>query len=225
MTSNQNQPIALSPGWAKAALFGTLTFLILLVLLHFIKPEFKPSWRFISEYSIGKNGWIMQFAFFILGSSCISLILSIKSQVKTVGGKIGIFIMLIVGLSLIMAGIFTMDAVTTPKNELTTHGNLHGIASMIGVPGFPIAAILISISLGKNTKWVFYKKTMIALAIAIWVCLIIMFATMFITLAKTKGVFNDNVLIGWPNRILVLSYCAWLYAVTKAAIQIRNQNI
>jgi hypothetical protein len=224
MASNQNHTTEISSGSAKIALYGTFTFLALLVLLHFLKPEFQPSWRFISEYSIGKNGWIMQLAFIILGISCISLILSIKAHVKTVGGKIGMIVMFIVGLSLIMAGIFIMDAVTTPKNELTTHGNLHGIAAMIGVPGFPIAAILISLGLAKNTNWVFYKRILITLAIAIWICLIIMFATMFITLAKTQGVFNGNVLIGWPNRILVLSYCIWLYVVTKAAINLRSEN-
>jgi hypothetical protein len=35
------------------------TFLVLLATLHFIKPEFDPSWNMISQYEIGRYGWVI----------------------------------------------------------------------------------------------------------------------------------------------------------------------
>ena len=41
-------------------------FLFLLITLHFIEPEFDPNWRWISEYELGRYGWLMQIAFWKL---------------------------------------------------------------------------------------------------------------------------------------------------------------
>jgi hypothetical protein len=39
---------------------------------HFLKPEFDPSWRMVSEYAIGRWGWVMQLAFFSLTIATLS---------------------------------------------------------------------------------------------------------------------------------------------------------
>ena len=49
--------------------FGSV-FLILVTLLHFLKRELDPSWRMISEYEIGRHGWMMRLAFFCWGRAC-----------------------------------------------------------------------------------------------------------------------------------------------------------
>ena len=53
-------------------------FLALIALLHAIKPEFEPSWRFLSEYSIGRHGWVMMTAFFLWGISCFTLSVALR---------------------------------------------------------------------------------------------------------------------------------------------------
>jgi hypothetical protein len=47
---------AISQTAARLSLAAAATFLVLLVALHFIKPELDPSWRMISEYEIGDYG-------------------------------------------------------------------------------------------------------------------------------------------------------------------------
>jgi hypothetical protein len=58
-----------------------------------------------------------------------------------------------------------------------------------------------------------------------WVSLLLMFASMFIMLGKTQGKFGPDVLIGWPNRLVVLSYCVWLMVTARRAIQLRGQGV
>lgn len=206
---------------ASVSFWASVTFLVLIVALHFVKPEFEPSWRFLSEYAIGSNGWIMQLAFLCLSVSCFACFYALRPQIKSRGGKIGLWLLFAVGISIIVAAIFVMDPVTAGQNELTTHGNLHGMSSMIGVPGLSIAAMLISFSLaGKNPAWASAKSPIKLAAYFCLICLVIMFATVFIGLSKTDGKFGPDVYAGWANRLLVVSWCIWLIVIAKNAIRI-----
>ena len=158
---------------ARFAVVTAITTLILIVILHIIKSDMAPSWHMISEYAIGEHGWVMKLAFFAWSLSCISLVASVRNQVATVGGRVGLFLLFIVGISIIMAGIFVMDSPQTPKDELTVHGNLHGLAATIGIPGQAIAAVLISLSLARNPSWKAAKRSIIWAAHFTWVSLVI----------------------------------------------------
>jgi hypothetical protein len=60
MDMTAKPPPALSERAAKLSFAAAALFLILLAALHFIKPDFDPSWRMISEYEIGRYGWLIQ---------------------------------------------------------------------------------------------------------------------------------------------------------------------
>ena len=62
--------------WARTALAAVVVFFILLAALHFIEPEFDPSKRLISEYELGRYGWVMSLAFFSLGVGVLATLLS-----------------------------------------------------------------------------------------------------------------------------------------------------
>lgn len=216
-----NTRTATSKPAAILTLAGSILFLILLAVLHFLKPEFEPSWRFVSEYAIGNYGWIMIAAFVSLALSCASLVVAIRSQVSTTAGKIGLGLLLLVAAALVIAGVFVADPITASKEELTTHGSLHGFAAMVGIPGLPIAAMLITRSLVRNHNWSAGRRLLLWTAHLTWISVVLMFASMFIMLSQTQGKFGPDVLIGWPNRFVVLTYCAWLMTVGWRAYQLR----
>jgi hypothetical protein len=218
------------PVMAISLIAARLTFaaaaihLILLAALHIIKPDFDPSWRMVSEYSIGRFGWVMVLAFLSMALSCLYLFVAIRSQIGTNGGKIGLVLILIVAGALTAAAIFKADPMTASKDALTTHGNLHGLASMIGVPGFPIAAMLISISLVRNEAWYSARKSLLWTANLTWISVLLMLITLAITLPMSGGKFGPDVLIGWPNRLEMLVYCVWLMTIAWRANQLRKQS-
>ena len=47
--------------------------LLCLLALHFLSPEFGPSWRMISEYALGKHKWLITSFFLFWGASSILL--------------------------------------------------------------------------------------------------------------------------------------------------------
>src|SRR3712207_204967 len=159
---------AVSRAAALLSFAGTATFLVLLTALLFIKPEFDPSWRVISEYSIGDYGWIMVLAFLSLAVSCVSLFVAIRSQTRTIGGKIGLAFLLVAAAGLIIAAFFTTDPITASRDELTTHGNLHGLGAALGT-SFPIAATLIGWSLARNRAWSPARQSLLWAAGLAWI--------------------------------------------------------
>jgi Protein of unknown function (DUF998) len=205
---------------AHLSLWAAALFLVLVAALHIIKPEFDPTWRFISEYAIGRHGWVMVLAFFSLAFSCVTSFFAIRSLITTTGGRVGLALLLVSAVSLVMGGIFVTDPITASKSELTTHGNLHGLAATIGIPGLSIAAVLISRSLVRNLNQSPMRRSLLWTSRFTWIFLVLMYVTMIAMLTQNQGKFGPNVLIGWPNRLLVVAYCAWLIAIAWSALQL-----
>jgi Protein of unknown function (DUF998) len=118
---------AVSPTAARLSFAAAATFVVLLAALHFIKPSLDPSWHFISEYAIGEYGWIMVVAFLSLALSYVSLFVAIRSQLRTIVGRIGLVLLLVSALGLTIAAIFTTDPITVSEDALTTEGTLHNL--------------------------------------------------------------------------------------------------
>ncbi len=206
----------------RLAAAGTLSVALIVAALHAIKPEFEPSWRFISEYAIGRYGWIMQAAFFIWAASCAALALALNREVNTFRGKAGVAVLLIVAAALVAAGLFAQDPVTARPEELTTSGHIHAIASMIGVPGIPIAAMLISSSLWRaNPAWTPHRAAIMWPAHATWISLVLMAAYLGWAVPRAGG-FNMEVWAGWMNRLVVATYLAWQMVVAYCLIAMRK---
>ena len=204
---------------------GVGVFLSLLLLLHALKPELEPSWRFVSEYSIGRHGWVMMLGFFAWALSCFALSVSLRNEVVTRAGRIGRVVLFAVGLSLVAAGVFAQDPLTASPEELTTHGTLHAIASMIGIPGIPIAAWLIGHSLTHhNATWRSHRRIIMGTAYGTWLSLIAMVAYLAVAVPQAGG-FGPQVLAGWMNRVVVLAYCLWQIAVSYGVLSLNVERL
>jgi hypothetical protein len=99
------------PALYASIIFGVF-FLAILVLLHFLKPEFDPKWRMISEYEIGRYGWMMRIAFFCWMISVLTLLISIWPLLSPISGTIGRWWLGLIVIALLGAGIFKTNAIT-----------------------------------------------------------------------------------------------------------------
>lgn len=209
---------------ARLSFAAAAAFLILLVTLHFIEPEFDPSWHMISEYEIGRYGWVMQLAFLCLGLSCVSLVVAIRSQVGTIGGWIGLALLLISASGLTIAAFYITDPMIAPKTEMTWHGNMHGLGFTLGAPGLAVASVLISLSLRHNQAWILGRRLLMWIAQLPWLSLIATLATILILLPRNGGKFGPGVVVGLPNRLFVIACCVWLMTVAWRRIRLRGQK-
>jgi hypothetical protein len=109
--------------------------------------------------------------------------------------------------------MFPQDPVTARPDELTPQGNVHAIASMIGIPAIPIAALLIGIGLARSApSRAPYRTLPLWLAHATWLSLLVMAAYLAWAVPKAGG-FGAEVWAGWMNRLVVATYLLWQIVV------------
>jgi Protein of unknown function (DUF998) len=188
-------------------------FLVLLGLLHAVKPDLSPTWRTVSEYAIGSHGWLMSAAFLTLAASCVATIIAVKPYAADRAGRIGRVALGITAAELTLAGLATSDPITATPDQLTAEGNLHGLAAMIGMPAFLIAAVALHRSLRRHAAVSSHavRRATMALVAAV----VVFGASMAVMFDGAPS--DPSVRIGIQNRILVVAYAAWLIVTARAA--------
>ncbi len=211
---------------AWLAIVSTLVTLAILASLHVLSPQFNPSFRMVSEYALGTYSWVLSLMFFTWALSTWALLFAIRSQVKTLGGKIGLVFLFLAGVGEMMAGFFDIRT------------DLHAVASL-GIPFFSIAAVLISISLSRTKAWASSKKLLLWTANLTWVSILLMVGTlalMIYTFTQSGSGMDTTLrediilphgvigLVGWANRLLVLVYCVWTIKVAWIALKLQEKK-
>lgn len=193
----------------RISLTASMATLVFLAALHLLSPEFDPARRMVSEYALGNYSWVLSLMFLAWALSCIALIFAVQPNVRTIGGKIGLGFLLISAIGMSMAAVFDVNH------------NLHGLAAMIGMPNLPIAAVLISVSLGRNSSLTSARRVLIWTAILTWVSLILMNVAIFTGFSQT-GEALQGAWFGWANRFLIVAYTLWLMAVAWRILNLRQ---
>lgn len=193
----------------RISLTASMATLVFLAALHLLSPEFHPARRMVSEYALGNYSWVLSLMFLAWALSCIALIFAVQPNVRTIGGKIGLGFLLISAIGMGMAAVFDVNH------------NLHGLAAMIGMPNLPIAAVLISVSLGRNSSLTSARRVLIWTAILTWVSLILMNVAIFTGFSQT-GEALQGAWFGWANRFLIVAYTLWLMAVAWRILNLRQ---
>jgi len=209
---------------ARLAIAAAAATLLLLASLRVLSPEFDPSWRMVSEYAYGHYGWVLSLLFVAWGVSSWALAVALRSEARTRPVKLGLVLLTLAGVGEAMAAVFDIN-----------HDTLHSLAGALGMLGLPIAALLISVNLGRTDPWSGAKRTLLWTANLTWVSVALLAATFVLliaTFSRVAGglpahaptVLPPGVigLVGWANRLLVVVYCGWVIAVAWQAIKLRG---
>ena len=73
---------------ATLAIGLCVAFLAILSVLHVLEPEFNPP-HLISEYQLGRFGWLMSLAFFCLGAASLALFAAARQEIDARRGRLG----------------------------------------------------------------------------------------------------------------------------------------
>lgn len=203
-------------------LSGGLSLLCLLVL-HFASPEFHPSWRMVSEYALGRFNPLLLAFFLLWGVASLLLAAVLWNEVTGFWARAGVMLLVVSAVGEIMGGVFDL------KHKL------HGLAFGIGVPSFPIAALLIGHHLAAQAPWSAHAGVIVALSHAAWASVVLMgiaMALMFSGFRKAGLPVGPNIpaparvppgvvaLGGYANRLLVLVDIGWLMLIAAISLLI-----
>jgi hypothetical protein len=212
---------------ARLTIITSIATLVSLALLHVLSPEFAPAWHMVSEYANGEYSWILSLMFIFWALSSWLLAFTLWPEVKTTAGKVGVYFLIVSGIGEAMAAAFDINH------------SLHGLASFLGIGSLPIAALLISTSLGRAEAWSAAKKPLLWSAHLTWISVVLMAATFALLISSfmqtgaemptdssTVTTLPDGViaLVGWANRFLILVYCAWVILTAWFATKVKTNS-
>ncbi len=124
-------------GLAWVTIVGTVYFVLAVTALHFLRPDYNPTTRLLSDYAVGPYGYLMTSAWFALGLVSFALAFGIRdgvgpSRAKSAGS-------LLLGAAAVfgfLTGIFPPDLEGSPS---TTTGALHLAVGSISFIAFFVA--------------------------------------------------------------------------------------
>lgn len=201
---------------AALALGASGLFVLLLAILHLLRPDLDPGWRVISEYAIGRYGMLMSLAFAVLALAYIALIVTLWRELKTVPAWIGALLLLVSAAGVLIAALFTSDPLTAGAAERTLSGKLHEFGAMLDF--LPLAALLLSLSLSRPGRIWQQSRRAVMFAALLTLAGALYFMYSLLTEIPVDGSFGPDVRIGWPGRVMILMHCVWLAVAAWATL-------
>ena len=196
--------------------------MLFLIALHVLSPEYSPAWRMVSEYANGRYPWLLSLMFVAYGLSALALAFAIRGQATTRASKAGLVLLLLAGLGAASAAVFDLNQAL-----------LHELAGILGIVCLPPAAVLISRTLVRREPWSEATNIVLWAANLTWITVVLFvvsFFVMVVTFAHALGGLPSTppkevpagvvALVGWTDRLLVLS--AWAWITTVAWLTIRS---
>ena len=180
-------------------MIGIGWFVVAVLALHVIEPDFSVVDNFISDYALGDYGWLMQLAFFGAGIGTIAIALGLRKTLapgKRVTAAVVSFA--VAGIGFFVA-IFKTDA--KGVTDLTTAGILHGLGSIVIFFALIVAAWMVRGVFKRDPTWEPFAKTQMWFAIVYTVTMIVTFAT------------PEDGPVGLTQRIFVPVMMAWLFTL------------
>jgi len=191
---------------AEAAIGCFGYFVVMLILLHGLRPDYTPVDHMISDYAVGRYGWVMTTAFVALAAGCLTLGLGMAlAGPRSLAGRAAALLLGVATIGVLTTAIFPTDLETAAT---TATGNIHTLSFLVNVISMILCAMLFALSLGKSDDWRGYRWTGRVLAVA----LLAAFIAQFLTLHRGAP-------YGLTNRLFVAVLMVWFLAT---AMQLRR---
>jgi uncharacterized protein DUF998 len=169
-------------------------FVIVLIVLHILEPEFDPRFRFMSEYALGDYGWLMTTTFFALGLAPFLTAVGLQNVYESSRSiRIGLGLLVVAAIFIWLAGIFR-DSIP------------HLLAGVVAFPSMVMAVLLLSWTFRRAAGW----QTIYWLAVFVGLA---MLAMLFLMVA-------DLGMPGLQQRVFIFLFLLWLSIVAYKSVRL-----
>jgi hypothetical protein len=184
---------------ALLALVGIAVKFLNIAALHFLRPDINPVLEPISNYGVGPYGVLLTVA--DIGSGLATLALAVGLYLgiaRPARSYVGLFLLALYGVAELLSAFFRIDV----GGETTTAGTIHNVVGNISFFCFPIAAILVSLRMGRDERWRSLRRPALALSIVVVL-------TVILTIASS----NLGTGFGVTQRIANVAVLVWMLVV------------
>ena len=184
------------------ALISIAYFVIVIVTLHFLRPDLNPISRPTSEYAVGPYGFLMTTAFLSMSVASLSLVIGLSKGIpQSARSRIGLILLGIWGVGVLVAMSFPIDP---EGSRQTITGIIHRINGPLGFLSLTIGTILVSKRFGRDTHWRPIYRTALSLSL-------VMLAAFIITAVNMA---TDSGFGGVSQRVFLIVFTTWFILTT-----------
>jgi hypothetical protein len=184
---------------ATLAIVGVAYFAIIIVALHFLRPDLNPLSRPTSEYAVGPYGFLMTSAFFSMSLASFALVIGLYQGVsQRARSRIGLALLGIWAVGVLIAMIFPIDPEGAPQ---TISGTIHGINGPLTFLSLTAGTILVSRRFKQDEKWRSFHRTALILSLI----MLAVFIATFVNIATGSG------FAGLCQRIFLAAFVTWFF--------------
>jgi hypothetical membrane protein len=169
-------------------------FVIVIIALHLLHPEFDPRFWFMSGYALATHGWLMTTNFFVLGLATLVVAIVLRgAHIPSKAARLGFGLLTIGALFIWLAGVF--------KDSLP-----HLLVSVVVFPSVVMAALLLSWSFRLAAGWRSIYKATLVIALGMLAA--------FFSLAADVG------MPGLQQRAFIFLFLSWLALVIHQFVRV-----
>jgi len=180
-----------------------------ILVLHLLRTDLDPAYRYLSEYAVGRYGVLMTSTCFVLSAGSLALSIGLW---RSVSSKLrflpGLLFWLVWALAVLLAGVFTGDLQGTPHTRI---GQIHEQMGMIAFPSATVAVALISMPLRWDEKWNSVWRVAVLLSVVVIIA--------FFVLDR----FGQADLGGLDQRIFLAATLIWMSILGRKLLTLAKQ--
>jgi Protein of unknown function (DUF998) len=195
----------------SGALAGIVTpplFAATVLAQDYLRDDFDPVFRFISELSIGSLGWIQIANFIVHGFLSLIFARGVRAELLARNAPLtGATLLTVFAVITVLAGVFVTDPSRTPPSEASWHGTVHLVLGFFLFSLLPIISFVFFRCLRPFAEWRSIRR---------W-SLVTLVVTAVFWLAVVPGGFIPSVInifgpwIGTINRLVVGVWLLWMF--------------
>ena len=207
-----------------AGIIGPALFVAIFTLEGWLRPGYEPYKMYVSELSLGPRGWIQIVNFIVFGLLLLMFTRGIAAKFQSgKAARAGIVLLTILAISFLVSGPFVMDPASTPPDQMTLHGTLHGIFGGIAFTLMPIGCFVFLRCFREDPKWQFLQRPTLALGTVSAVGVILL--SVATKLPNTQNIFNGfHEWIGLIQRTALVPFMIWLFIFALGILRQSRQG-
>jgi hypothetical protein len=184
---------------ATVAIVGIAYFAVIIVALHFLRPDLNPLSRPTSEYAVGPYGFLMTSAFFSMSLASFALVIGLYQGVsQRARSRIGLALLGIWAVGVLIAMIFPIDPEGAPQ---TISGTIHRINGPLTFLSLTAGTILVSRRFKQDENWRPFHRTALILSLT----MVAVFIATFVNIATGSD------FAGLCQRTFLAAFVTWFF--------------
>lgn len=200
-------------GIAMVAIASVVYFVLIIVALHFLRPDLNPISQPTSQYAVGTYGFLMTSAFFCMSIASFALLIGLYQGLRQPArSRMGLGLLGLWGVGVLIAMLFPIDPEGSPQ---TMAGTIHRISGPLAFLCVTVSTILLSRRFKQDETWRPLHRPALILSLV----MLAAFIAAFLRFA------TESEFLGLTQRIDLAALVTWMLLIAARLRAITFESV